>query len=97
MSDRSYKGAGRLWFFCPGCGDSHACQVEGPSPIWTWNGRTDRPTLSPSVLLEAAVTTEGKELSPRCHSFVRDGQIQYLTDCTHALAGQTVDIPDWQT
>lgn len=30
-----------------------------------------------------------------CHSFVTDGRIQFLGDCTHALAGQTVDIPDF--
>ena len=30
-----------------------------------------------------------------CHSFVRDGRIQFLGDCTHELAGQTVDIPEW--
>jgi Family of unknown function (DUF6527) len=30
-----------------------------------------------------------------CHSFVRDGAIQFLSDCTHALAGQTVDLPEW--
>jgi hypothetical protein len=30
-----------------------------------------------------------------CHSFVTDGQIQFLSDCTHALAGQTVSLPDW--
>lgn len=29
-----------------------------------------------------------------CHSFVRDGRIQFLNDCTHSLAGQTVDLPD---
>lgn len=29
-----------------------------------------------------------------CHSFVTDGRIQFLGDCTHALAGQTVDLPD---
>lgn len=29
-----------------------------------------------------------------CHSFVKDGQIQYLFDCTHELAGKTVDLPD---
>lgn len=29
-----------------------------------------------------------------CHSFVRDGRIQFLPDCTHALAGQTVDLPE---
>ena len=27
-----------------------------------------------------------------CHSFVRDGRIEFLTDCTHALAGQTVEL-----
>ena len=31
----------------------------------------------------------------RCHSFVTDGRIQFLGDCTHALAGQTVDLPDF--
>lgn len=30
-----------------------------------------------------------------CHSFVRDGQIEFLNDCTHALAGQTVSLPRW--
>lgn len=30
----------------------------------------------------------------RCHSWVRDGMIQFLNDCTHKLAGQTVPIPD---
>lgn len=29
-----------------------------------------------------------------CHSFVTDGRIQFLGDCTHALAGQTVDLPE---
>lgn len=28
----------------------------------------------------------------RCHSYVRDGQIQFLGDCTHALAGKTVPL-----
>jgi hypothetical protein len=30
-----------------------------------------------------------------CHSFVTDGRIQFLGDCTHALANQTVDLPPW--
>lgn len=29
-----------------------------------------------------------------CHTFVTDGRIQFLPDCSHALAGQTVDLPD---
>jgi len=30
-----------------------------------------------------------------CHSYVTDGRIQYLSDCTHDLAGKTVELPDW--
>lgn len=29
-----------------------------------------------------------------CHSFVTDGKIQFLGDCTHHLAGQTVELPE---
>jgi hypothetical protein len=29
-----------------------------------------------------------------CHSFVNEGRIQFLNDCTHSLAGQTVDLPE---
>lgn len=32
-----------------------------------------------------------------CHSFVRSGRIEFLRDCTHGLAGQTVDLPEWPT
>jgi cytochrome c1 len=30
-----------------------------------------------------------------CHSFVRDGQIEFLADCTHGLAGQTAPLLPW--
>ena len=30
-----------------------------------------------------------------CHSFIRGGMIEYLSDCTHLLAGQTIPLPDW--
>lgn len=32
-----------------------------------------------------------------CHSYVTEGRIQFLGDCTHKLAGQTVPIPEWDT
>lgn len=28
----------------------------------------------------------------RCHSFVKAGKIQFLADCSHELAGKTVDL-----
>ena len=32
----------------------------------------------------------------QCHSFVTDGNIQFLHDCSHALAGQTVPLPEFK-
>jgi hypothetical protein len=29
-----------------------------------------------------------------CHTFITDGKVQFLSDCTHARAGQTLDLPD---
>jgi len=74
------------WVFdCPGCGSLHSIQT----PQWSFNGDLDKPTVSPSILVY------GSESHPRCHSFVKDGQIQFLEDCGHELKGQTVEIPDW--
>jgi len=32
-------------------------------------------------------------LCTHCHSYVRNGTIEFLSDCTHKLVGQTVKIP----
>lgn len=31
----------------------------------------------------------------RCHTFIRGGMVEFLSDCTHPLAGQTLPLPDW--
>lgn len=31
-----------------------------------------------------------------CHSFVEGGRIRFLPDCSHSLAGQTVELPPWE-
>jgi hypothetical protein len=51
---------------------------------WTWNGDTEKPTLRPSVL------TNGHDF--RCHSWINDGNAQFLDDCSHNLRGQTVEL-----
>lgn len=53
------------------------------------NGSMDKPTFRPSLLCNAGSQAV-------CHSFVTDGRIEFLSDCHHALAGQTVDLPDWE-
>ncbi len=94
-------------FDCPGCGFLHQVNVAGSgTPVWGWNGSMDRPTFTPSILVTGVKqltdeqhakyleTGELPKAEPmRCHSFVMDGRIQFLGDCTHALAGQTVELP----
>lgn len=89
---RRYKGShGEVGFlfWCPGCDDPHQVRVAGRPPVWDWNGNQAFPTFSPSVLVRA------DHRGGRCHFYVVDGALQFLSDCTHALAGQTVLIPDW--
>ena len=86
-------------FWCPGCKGSHAIVTVGDhaiGPVWQWDGNVDQPTVSPSILVRANFPPEdgGPEV---CHSFLRAGNIQFLGDCTHDLAGQTVPLPDWPT
>lgn len=56
-----------------------------------------RPTVSPSILVQYGGHDAGIDGAPpkQCHMFVRDGQIQYLSDSTHELAGKTVPMEPW--
>ena len=57
---------------------------------WTWNGDVDKPTLRPSILTRF---TWGEERTAhRCHSFVNDGKVQFLNDCSHENVGKTLDL-----
>jgi hypothetical protein len=78
-----------IFFWCPGCNGSHSVRIKGDH-VWTWNENVDTPTFHPSIL----VTYSGGDPTARCHSFVTDGKIQFLGDCTHSLANQTVDLPE---
>lgn len=81
----SSGAASDRWVFeCPGCGCLHFFNER-----WTFNGDLEKPTVSPSIL----VTYDGADKKTRCHSFIRDGRIEFLGDSTHELAGQTVDLP----
>lgn len=85
----SNEEAGCIRFHCPGCDYSHFVYTKGPV-VWVWNERMDLPTFIPSILTWRGPT----EQDGRCHSFVTDGRIQFLSDCTHPLAGQTMDLPE---
>jgi hypothetical protein len=90
------EGGGQMVTFeCPGCGCNHGVTVgckNGMGAQWTWNGDATRPTISPSILMRIRYASPLRR-GVVCHSFVRDGRIEFLSDCTHELAGKTVDLP----
>lgn len=80
---------------CPGCGYMHAWYTKdgpfndaGVEQLWTFNGDLDSPTISPSLNVHA------KSNEHRCHSWIRNGTIEFLMDSFHQLKGKTVEIPD---
>lgn len=98
---------GMVYFFCPGCKTGHQVRVDPAfGPAWGFNGDGDKPTFTPSILVQGTMRItdadhnrimSGELIEPRplvCHSFVTGGRIQFLNDCTHDLAGRTVDLPN---
>ncbi len=95
----------RWGFYCPGChlelrrraeaGEwldeesihNLSLHMMNTRDVHGFNGDPDSPTFTPSIMARGAPGVV-------CHSFVTDGRIQYLGDCTHPLAGQTVALPD---
>lgn len=101
---------GYLFFWCPGCKESHMIRARQPGETrgWGFNGDYDRPTFDPSVLVKGVrrMSEEeyqrcmaGEQITTEptvCHSLIGDGQIKFLSDCTHALAGQTVPLAPFE-
>lgn len=75
---------------CKACGWAHMIYTTGPVQ-WSFNGDVEKPTFSPSLMVNGDLSNKSV---PRCHSFIRDGKWQYLNDCTHDMAGKTVDMVD---
>ncbi len=85
---------------------------ETTRPRWNFNGNLYKPTATPSILYTRHIWTPPvtpknleeykknpwpqKKKEHICHSYITDGMIQFLNDCTHDLAGKTVELPDIQ-
>lgn len=110
MKARLAEGS-RVHFWCPGCDDTHQIHTNENGwgsngdlerPTFTpsvlvraiqWDVEEHpRETFKRRAERHAGVPAGEHTI---CHSFVTDGRIQFLTDSTHALAGQTVDLPEW--
>ena len=96
----THASIAELYVFCPACDFEHGFRVDldgngkwqrNNNDIWTFNDDYDSPTFQPSMLSNKGGIDEHH---PICHSFLTDGKWEYLGDCTHDMAGQTVEVPD---
>lgn len=87
-------------------------EPRGDRPLWSFTGGVERPTFYPSLLvswtrheppvdehsLDAFIANPWlqKAVQYVCHSFIKDGQIQFLGDCTHHLKNQTVPLKPYE-
>lgn len=89
-SDRVYARRypdGRTFYiyYDPGLGMAQAV-LAGK---WRFNDDLVRPSFDPSIVTS---WTERDGTQVRSHCFISRGKIIYLEDCTHALAGKTVEL-----
>lgn len=109
MKTKAHAELGTYSIKCPGCGDIHHLDkrwsfngnYEKPtfSPSLLIRGGHFEPHFKEGDRCWCTYDAENPD-SPSpfkcvvCHSFITDGKIQFLGDCTHSLAGQTVELPE---
>jgi len=99
--------SGSYMFRCP-AGHFHYINTKipnGQKAKWTFNGNFEFPTFTPSVNEKTGYfvdpETKGDEdwlrdNSYHCHFIITDGKIHFCADCSHGLAGQTVELPEME-
>jgi hypothetical protein len=104
------EGSKYYYIKCPGCGDTHTIDKTRWSFNGNFDKPTFTPSLlvrsghfAPHFKEEDGCWCTYNIENPEseapfhcviCHSHITDGKIQFLSDCTHALAGQTVELPE---
>lgn len=94
-------------FWCVGCKMMHQCWTAHPThkgATWSYNNNPESPTFSPSLKIGGVrrITDEehkklmaGDHVEPRpysCHFFIRDGYLEYCSDCSHDLNSKRVKM-----
>lgn len=87
-------------FWCEGCDEVHTI-----TDAWQFNGDFENPTINPSVLVtrpanpNAGKGFEEYRTEKRCHSFIKNGKIEYLPDSKHDYFGterELLPISKWR-
>jgi len=100
----------RLGFWCPGCEEMHVVTSswtfngDYDKPTFSPSVLVTNGHYVPGQVHTTCWCTYNEEhkddpapfTCERCHSFVINGQIHFLSDCTHKLAGQIVDLKEME-
>lgn len=103
VSSKLRRGQGAYFHWCPGCQEMH------PLPdSWAFDGNLESPTFTPSFKQEGVQRVfingkwtgawkrdaEGKTIPFICHYILTGGVLNFCSDSTHSLAGQSLPLPD---
>ena len=98
--DEAYWPGGMYGYWCPGCDSGHEIDVENRranGAQWKYDGNASAPTVTPSVNIRWGSYADPVHAHAEggvCHHVITAGKIYFCDDCTHALRGQTVDLPE---
>jgi hypothetical protein len=98
-----HREQGRYQHWCPACEEMHHLPDS-----WSFNGNVDKPTFTPSFLNRGLRRTfvngqwvgdwirdsDGNPIPFICHYILTDGTLNYCGDCTHAMAGKSMPLPE---
>lgn len=97
---------GRITYWCQGCDEPHRINsgwsfdgnVDAPTfhpSVLVTSGHYAPGWTGPQCWCTYNVDHPDCDFEcSRCHTFIRGGMVEFLSDCTHALAGQTLPLPD---
>lgn len=86
---------GDFMHYCPGCQGLHLINTQrknDKNAQWSFDGNMEHPTFAPSINIDWTPSPSGKKKI--CHYFIDNGRINYCGDSTHALKGQSVELPE---
>lgn len=79
----------------------HVFSLDGPNHCgarWVWNGNVEYPTFTPSMNIRTNPPDHPHYQpgagSSVCHYILTSGVINFCGDCTHAMKGQSVPLPE---
>ena len=99
------KNVYAIW--CPGCQSEHVIPIHGADDVrgitarWSYDYNPTSPTFIPSIHITATGDWEDTGIEYRktlCHFYIQCGNLVFLSDCSHKLAGLTISMvkfPDW--